>query len=89
MDIATESVTVRRDKKTATVSVDGLRALALTAVKNAVDPSGNATFAAQDASVNSDGSVTVSLSIETVQPDPAPDAPAAPPAQTPVVLPTI
>ena len=72
MDIATKTVTVRRDTRTATVSIDGLRALALTAVKNAVDPGGSATFGAQDATVNADGSITVTLSTETVQTDHAP-----------------
>ena len=72
MDIATKTVTVRRDTRTATVSIDGLRALALTAVKNAVDPDGSTTFGAQDATVNAAGSLTVTLSTETVQADLAP-----------------
>ena len=78
MDIATKTVTVRRDTRTATVSIDGLRALALTAVKNAVDPDGSATFGAQDATVNANGSITVTLSTETVQAEPAPASAPAP-----------
>ena len=82
MDIATTAVVVRRETKSCTLSVDALRALALTAVKNCVDPAGSGTFVDQDAAVNEDGSITVSVSMETVIPE-------APPAPKPALQTTV
>lgn len=89
MDFATTTVLVKRETKTATFSVDAMRALALTAAKNGADPSGSATFVDQAATVNGDGSIAVSLSIETVQPDPAPAAPAAQPGVSTTAVPPV
>lgn len=93
MNFDTTSTTVRRETKTTTFSQAAICALASTAAMNALDPDNKATFTSHAETPNADGSVTVSLVIETELVDPpAPAAPApagAAPALAAPVAPVI
>ena len=92
MDFDTTSTTVRRDTKTTTLSQVALFALASTAAMMALDPENTKTFTSHSETANADGSITVSLVVETevtttdaaTAPAVSPSSPATPVPQIPM-----